>query len=223
MLVNLNDLLGYRLAAGGGSATVLRDLLFGEESATVRYLVVDSEAWLTTSKVLVAPGVVQAIDRERQMVQTGLDARALEQAPGLARGEEVERTYEARLHAHFGWTPYWAGNSDPAGERLQSARHLVGFYVQALDGDVGHVEDLIVDLEAWQVRYLEIDTRNWVPGRRVLVAPGWLHGIDRPRRTVALDLPKDLVRSSPPYDRSAVLERGLEEALHRHYGRPGYW
>lgn len=228
MLVNANDVLGYRIGVDGAPAAVLRDLLIGQDSATVRYLVTDSEAWLATSSVLLAPGVVVGIDRDQQMLQTGLDRALLDRAPGLPRGTPPGREHERRLHDHFGWTPYWdSAGDDPAGgdrdEQLLSARHLIGFYAQAVDGAVGHVEDLIVDLQAWQVRYLEIDTRNWVPGRRVLVAPGWLHAIDRPNRTVALDLSRELVRSSPPYDRKAPLDRSLEENLYRHYGRTGYW
>ena len=39
------------------------------------------------------------------------------------------------------------------------------------DGEIGHVEDFIIDDETWAIRYLIIDTRNWWPGKKVLISP----------------------------------------------------
>jgi hypothetical protein len=44
--------------------------------------------------------------------------------------------------------------------------------IGATDGEIGHVEDFLLDDESRAFRYLVVDTRNWWPGNKVLVAPG---------------------------------------------------
>ena len=51
---------------------------------------------------------------------------------------------------------------------LRSTHHVTGYHIQAEDGEIGHVEDFIIDDKTWTIRYLVIDTRNWWPGAKVL-------------------------------------------------------
>jgi hypothetical protein len=39
---------------------------------------------------------------------------------------------------------------------------------------VGHVEDFLVDDRTWAIRYIVVDTLNWLPGRKVVISPGWI-------------------------------------------------
>ena len=57
---------------------------------------------------------------------------------------------------------------------LRSTKDVIGHSIQALDGEIGHVEDFVVDDETWIIRYLVVDTRNWLPGKRVLIATDWI-------------------------------------------------
>ena len=71
--------------------------------------------------------------------------------------------------------------NDPAGDpRLRSANEVINYRIGATDGEIGHVEDFIVDDETWAIRYMVIDTRNWLPGRKVLVAPQWIESATWP-------------------------------------------
>jgi hypothetical protein len=47
----------------------------------------------------------------------------------------------------------------------QGARFWIGYHIQATDGEIGHVEDFFADDQYWTLRYLLVDTRNWLPGR----------------------------------------------------------
>jgi hypothetical protein len=51
------------------------------------------------------------------------------------------------------------------GATLQSTRQVSGYYIQAQDGEIGHVEDFIIDDDGWTISYLVIDTVNWLPGK----------------------------------------------------------
>jgi hypothetical protein len=106
---------------------------------------------------------------------------------------------------------------------LRSVRDTLGHAIAARDGEIGHVEDFLVDEERWPLRYMVVDTRNWLPGRKVLVAPQWIRDIDWSARRVAVDLTREAVRASPEYDARSPVGRPYEETLHGHYGRKGYW
>jgi hypothetical protein len=110
-----------------------------------------------------------------------------------------------------------------SGAILLSTKQVSGYYIQAQDGEVGHVEDFIIDDDTWMIRYIVIDTVNWLPGKRVLVSSAWVEGIDWDSSKVYIDLSRAAIQNSPEYDPAKPLERGYEDRLHEHYDRPRYW
>jgi hypothetical protein len=106
---------------------------------------------------------------------------------------------------------------------LHAARQVTGYGVIARDGEIGHVEDFLLDDESWTIRYLAIDPKNFWPGNPVLIPPDWLVAVTWTASTVRLDHTRAEIESAPEWDPARPLTRAFEEALHRHYQRPGYW
>jgi sporulation protein YlmC with PRC-barrel domain len=106
---------------------------------------------------------------------------------------------------------------------LRSVAEVLDYDIQTTDGEIGHVEDFVVDSELWIIRYMVIDTRDWLPGRKVLVAPQWVRDISWPESQVEVDLTRAEIKDSPEYDPSIPVNRGYEERLYDYYGRPKYW
>jgi hypothetical protein len=104
--------------------------------------------------------------------------------------------------------------------------NLRGFTVGATDGDIGdigHVEDFLVDDATWMIRYMIVDTRNWWPGKQVLVSPEWIERVDWSDSKVHVRLTREQINKGPEYDPSGPVSRDYEARLHDHYGRPSYW
>jgi hypothetical protein len=82
------------------------------------------------------------------------------------------------------------GNPTKAGKawnpHLRSTCGASGHHIQALDGEVGHVDDFVIDDGTWAIRYLVVDTHNWWPGKRVLVSPQWIENVSWGERKVFL-------------------------------------
>ncbi|MGQ9572218.1 MAG: PRC-barrel domain-containing protein [Dehalococcoidia bacterium] len=97
---------------------------------------------------------------------------------------------------------------------LRSVKEVTGYHIQATDGEIGHVEDFILDDEDWVIRYMVVDTRNWLPGKKVLVAPGWVENIDWSESKVAVGLSREEIKDSPEYDPSAPVNREYEVRLY---------
>lgn len=106
---------------------------------------------------------------------------------------------------------------------LRSTREVIEYHIQARDGELGHVEDFIVDDEKWMIRYMVVDTRNWLPGRKVLVSPLWIKKITWAESKVDVGLTQDKIKDSPEFDPSIPVNRKYEEQLYDFYGRPRYW
>jgi sporulation protein YlmC with PRC-barrel domain len=93
-----------------------------------------------------------------------------------------------------------AAGGERGDPRLRIAHEVVGYYVAASDGDIGHVEDLLIEADRWAVRQLVIDTRNWLPGTKVVVGPDRLRSVDWTDRHIVLDMTRAEVKASPEYD-----------------------
>jgi hypothetical protein len=106
---------------------------------------------------------------------------------------------------------------------LRSGNAIMRYYVHASDGDIGHVQALIVDERSWAIRYIVVNTSNWWMGHEVLIAPEWIDNVDWAESKVSVDLSRESVKNSPPYDSKAPLSREQEVGIHTHYDRAGYW
>jgi sporulation protein YlmC with PRC-barrel domain len=106
-----------------------------------------------------------------------------------------------------------------ADPHLHSAREVEGYHVAASDGAIGHVEDFLIDDRTWAIDLLGIDTRNWLPGRKVVISPGWLRAVDWPNRQIEVDLSREQIKASPEYDPAMTVDEGYLEQLRAHYGR----
>ncbi len=233
-----------------GSIGSVSDLLFEDTSWAVRWVVVDTGTWLSGRKVLLPPSSLGRLELEPQEFAVELSRRQVEESPEVDFDAPVSRQLETRVYSHYGWGPYWeypplmpvgvAGvaplpladevqqrperRDEPTGDpHLRSVTEVTGYYVHATDGDIGHVEEVLVEQERWAIRYVMVDTRNWWPGRKVLVAAGSVGDIDWSAQKISVDLTRDQVKSSPEYDPAAALERRDEERLNAHYGLTPYW
>jgi hypothetical protein len=87
---------------------------------------------------------------------------------------------------------------------LHRLSRIKGFHVGATDGPLGHVDDFIVDASTWAIRYLVIDTSNWLGGKWVAVSPASLTGIEWAKQSVTLGLTRDEIKNSPSLDEANV-------------------
>lgn len=106
---------------------------------------------------------------------------------------------------------------------LRSTQEVIGYHIQVLDGEIGHVDDLIVDDYDWHIRYMVIDTRICLFGKQVLVSPAWADTISWAERKIRVDMPRETTKNSPDYNPTAPVNRAYEVQLYDYYGRPKYW
>lgn len=240
MLRTLDALSGSTLAVQDGEVGRVTDFYFDDQEWTVRYLVVDTGGWLDRHRVLVSPIAIGGISGG--VIHANLTREQVEQSPDIDLARPVSRQREAEYHSYFGWPPYWIGGpiwggvafpwmlagseplvraperraEEPPGDpHLRSADEVAGYHARALDGAIGHVDDFVIDDQTWTIRYLVVETRNWLPGRKVLVAPHWFKSVSWERREVLVDLSRDAIRSGPEWRADHAADEARLEALER--------
>ena len=101
---------------------------------------------------------------------------------------------------------------------LRSIKAVTGYHIHATDGEIGHVEDFLVDDTDWSIHFLIVDTKNWWSGKKVLISPRSAQAINWNDRLVNLSVDRQRVKDSPTYDASTTIDRAYEKRFHDHYG-----
>jgi len=197
-------------AAVADEIGVVEDFYFDDESWIVRYLSVDTGPWLTHRRVMVPPGSIEPNWSMAGLV-TRLSRDRIGGSPELGATPQMSRQHEAQLLGHYGHQNYWeespgigsAGAELPrvhtGEEHLCRTKELTGLHLQATDGEIGHVDDFLID-ENWRLRYLLVDTSNWIGGKWVVISPEALQRIDRANSKMHVAMTRDAVKNSPSYD-----------------------
>ncbi len=107
---------------------------------------------------------------------------------------------------------------DDGDPHLRSIEAITGYHIHASDGEIGHVEDFLMDDTDWSIHYLIVDTKNWWPGKKVLISPRSAQDVDWTDRLVNLNVDRQRVKDSPTYDASTMVDRAYEARFHSYYG-----
>ncbi len=107
---------------------------------------------------------------------------------------------------------------------LRHTKDLLGSAVEAADGSIGEVVDLLFDDHSWTVRSLVVKTGEWLTGRRdVLISPISIRTDSTSGKTIQTSLRREQVRASPDVDTRKPISRQHEVEQYGYYGYPYYW
>ena len=149
-----------------------------------------------------------------------LTKKQREESPSIDTDKPVSRQHEASYLDYYGYPYYWIGpylwgpityprlsgvaqkrNEEVRALRkeandlhLRSVSQVTGHHIEATDGHIGHAEDFIIDGETWEIGYMVVDTKNWWPGKKVLVAPLWVSRVSWSDFTVYVDLSREMIK-----------------------------
>lgn len=245
MLNSAKSLKGYQLECLDGHIGKAREFYFDDRHWTVRYLVADTGNWLASHQVLLSPYALVGVMSDEGRIVVNLTKKQIQESPSLDTDKPVSRQYEEDYNGYYGWPNYWSGtdmwgnypiirrdheqidfpanNERTWDTHLRSTQDVTGYNILAIDGEIGHVDDFIIDDETWAIRYLVIATRNWLPGKKVLISPEWVKSANWKDLNVSITLSCEEIRESPEFTKDSLPSRDYEIGLHKHYDRPGYW
>ena len=223
MLHLARKIRGAPVLATDGEIGAVEDFFFEEDRWTVRYLYVDTGRWLSGKRVVISPMSVTP-PWNRSGVRVTLTRDQVWHSPEV-QSDRLSRISEAELLKYYGYPIYWGAGgvwgafenpgalvaqpvtpsppAAPAGpavdvdaQHLRSTNQSIGYHLHAQDGEIGHVDDFVIGEESWRIRYLLIDTSNWIGGRSVVVLTDTVTRIDRERGLLHVDATREQIRNS---------------------------
>src|ERR1017187_3513575 len=236
MLTNTKNLKGFAIHATDGDLGTVDQLYFDDESWAIRYLIVETGGWLGGRPVLISPISVTYTDWPAKRLDVALTRKQVENSPDINTHQPVSRQHEAEYLGYYGYSDYWSGPNMwgpaffPSGlattasteatanrirresqdSHLRSIEAVTGYHIEATDGEIGHVYGFVVDDEAWAIRFIEVATKNWWPGKKVLISPSWIKRVSWIDSKVYLDLSREAIKGGPPFVDAAPISREYE-------------
>ena len=118
--------------------------------------------------------------------------------------------------------PQAQAEREPRGDpHLRSTSEVTGYSIHATDGDIGHVDDFIVDDGGWSIRYVVV-SRSWL-GKKVILSPDWIERVSWEESSVFVRLTREAIKDAPEWDDAQPITREFEERLYGHHERRPYW
>jgi HEAT repeats/PRC-barrel domain len=246
---NINGLVGCTVRAKDGDLGRVEGFYFDDHKWIIRYMVVNTGRWLQGRQVLISTAALRKPEWEARAFPVNLTKQQVRSSPSTDTERPVSRQHEAELHDYYDWPIYWGTGLEPyagvgypvpthlplaatskktltekpADPNLRSTRQLSGYYLQAMDGEIGHVKDFIVDDETWAICYVVVNVRDWLAGKEVLVPTPWVRRVSWNESKMFVDLSRESIKKSPAFDPSKPLSSAYEKRLFEHYGQSKYW
>lgn len=237
---SLRALSNFTVETKDGKKGKVKDFLFDEKQWIIRYVEVDFGNLFSSDRVLIPKVFLKQPLWENKVFPTELLMEDIERCPKLDDHLPVSRKYEDELYQHYRLNPYWAtaymgsvGNYYPPrpinvpskvleeaniDTILRSFKEVEGYHIHAKDGKIGHIEDLIIGDEDWQIIYAVIDTKNWLPwSKKVLIAINWMENISYVNKEVKINLKTGIIENMPDYSPNNFFDKKYELDLFDFY------
>jgi len=209
MLRNASAIKGYAIAANDGRLGTMSDFLFDDANWIIRWLIVDTGNWLSGRKVLLPLAALGQPDPARREFHVKLTMQQVKDSPDVDTDQPVSRQIQTYLYNHYGFYPY----PNEEDSHLRSVEAVTGYHIHASDGEIGHVADFLVEDSDWSIHEIVVDTKNWWPGKNVLISPRLIREIDWMDNVVKLNVDRERVKDSPAFDASTTVDQALQETF----------
>ena len=93
---------------------------------------------------------------------------------------------------------------------------LTGFKVEAIDGDIGKVDEATNEVGS---SFVIVDTGPWIFGKKVMIPAGVIRDIDPDTETIFVNRDKDEIKNAPEFDEQTGTSAAATTAAARPRGR----
>ncbi len=182
MYRGIKDLHGNDIAAKDGNIGKVLTFYFEDDTWTIRYLVADTGKWLPGRRVLLSTSALEKPEWGKNEFPVDLTKKQIENSPDISNERPVSRQKEIEVINYYKWPVYWTADrprdyghpnspAKPSSEgvkreslrekdntsgdpHLRDSREVLGYGIHASDGEIGNVEDFIIDDDNWEIHRL---------------------------------------------------------------------
>lgn len=245
MLRSAKEIHNYRITAEDGEIGRSITFYFDDRKWIVQYFIADTGAWLKEHRIIVSPSLLLEPNWPQQEFPVKITREWISSSQEIEEGDPVSLQKKREMGGYDGKPSYLltediyetvreklgVENTDKKRPRKKVADspHLIstdgitGYSIKATDGEIGTIEDFIIDDEKWVIRFLVINTgdgRKKTEGKRILLSPEWIIRFDPEKQLAPINLPKRRVIDSPEYNPDQAVNMELENRIYEYYGNP---
>jgi hypothetical protein len=240
MLRSLKEILGYRLKVLDGEIGKCKDFIFDSQKWVIRYVLADTEGWLTDRQVLISPAALGQPQWAERVFPINLKKNKIANSPELNHDVPISRRYEIAVYEYYGWPHYWKGqylwgqqpnpwpfyeevslkksndedNYDP---EFRVVSEAFNYRVMTSDEKFGEIHDIIVNDENWSISHIVVDFGSPLSGKKVLIEPGSISNFES---HLCLNVNSDELKEFPKYNSHNLVNTEFEAVKYDFKGRP---
>jgi uncharacterized protein YrrD len=249
MLYKATTLRNYEMQSLDGEVRAIAQFYFDDRTWIIRYVGAEASGGPFSDRdVLIPFNALLVVDETMGRLSVSLTKEQIEHCPELKTHLPVSSQSGPAYHDYYdrgtktaidsGLSPYIPGpdlDTDRGKSRscdraedgwdrhLRCTHALTGYRVESTDGDIGRIDDFIVEDKTWAIRYLVLNAHHWWPGRKTLIPTEWIGSISAGKLQATISMKRKTIMESPAYNEHAAITRDYEARLYQHYDRKGYW
>ena len=243
MLHSVRELFRFRILASDGKIGKTDDFFVEDPTWQVRHLVVNTGRWLPANRVLISEELVRPPDPATRLIPVSMTRGAVLHSAGTESAEPVSYQQERLLRERYG-SELYAHSGAPIGVMhgvsqghavafaeadrpgavateqhssacLRSAREVLGYQIEAVDGPLGVIDDFLLDdEEGLVISYIVVNTKDArLPNPRVLVPPSWVQYLSWSESRVHMRVNREKIKRSQRYDPASHSHSAREKPL----------
>ena len=237
----VKSLTGFKMNATDGEMGEVKELYFDDENWAVRYLIVETGNWFSNKKVLISPQALLTPDWSNKNFPINLTKDQIKNSPDIDTARPVSHRQQIEMYGHYAWERYggsgfYAGgsaavmnlppvideeiikendpdrNHDDDDPHLRSTEKVSGYFIHATDGDIGHINDFMIESDTWKITNIIIDTHNWIGGKKILIPVRHVKEIQWDNFKIIVDVSKEYLNDCDVFtDGSFVFPENMFE------------
>lgn len=250
MLRRIRELGTYRLHATDGDIGHLEQFYFDDRDWTINYFVLDIGSWLHGKKVLMSPIAITEVDNTTRTINASFTKQQVQESADVNTHKPVGLQQPHDYYLYFGWPHYVGLNAlkesrirsisgeeyqpervemsehsfEPSyEEHLRSSKVVSRYNIMAVDGEIGQIEDGVVDDQTWTIRYLVVAVRNWWSATKILLPTDCILWMSWAESNAYVSLTRKRIATAPVFDPERPVTREFELDVYNHFRRIPYW
>ncbi len=223
MLENLEKLREYRFYAIDGKIGEIHNFYFDDQTWDVRYLILNTGSWFNEHRILIPVSAISNIDWRNKSLSVIFTKAQIKNGPGIDFEKPVSRQIVQTLINHHQLLVFLPTNNESmpnwlirvlknigtphmnrmqkngrANPNLRSAIEVIGYDLQAKDGQKGIVDDLIIDMKYWKICSVAIKINHWMSrDKKAFVFPENVEELSWRHHQMLLDVTKNEILNNP--------------------------
>ncbi len=226
MLRSIKNLCGQKLGARDGEIGRVADCYFDDQQWAIRYVVAHTAAWHPGRQVLIAPPAFGSLSQRGDRLLVNLTREQIQNSPAIESPKPDSQHVEELNDRSDSRPQYWDGDGmgrisgfpkphTPDLKPIRQARHgrtlscddlhlrsvkaLSGYQIQSDQGRIGHLVDLIMNDQNWEICEIIVDTDSWCAGKEIRITATQIERISSDELSIFVNVSMDTIREASEF------------------------